>query len=126
MIPKILAIGMIIAFTGLLLSEMGYKGKRSFAALSSVLLLTSLADELYGIFSEIYRIAEDGGAAEVARSALRVIGLGYVFGISADIAEELGETGVSRALGTVGRVEIFGLTLPYAKKILELGVSLIK
>ena len=115
MIPKICALGIILAFVCLMLSEMGFKGKKAFALLSSVIILIGLVSELGSIFSETSSLFEDTEVGDTAKAALKVVGLGYVFGISADVTEELGEVGISRALTLFGRVEILGMTLPYVK-----------
>ena len=52
-------------------------------------------------------------------------GLGYLFGISADICRELGESGIAKSLEVVGRVEIIAVAVPFWKKIIETGVELI-
>lgn len=126
MIPKICALGILLAFVGFLLSEMGFKGKRAFALLSSVIILISLVSELGEIFAETTSLFEKAGVDKTAKAALKIVGLGYVFGISADVAEQLGEAGISKALAIFGRVEIFAMTLPYLKEIMELGINLIK
>ena len=126
MIPKACALGIILAFSCLLLSEMGFRGKKVFALLSSVVILISIASELDGIFTEASSLLDDAGVGEAAKAALKVVGLGYVFGISSDIVEQLGETGISKSLTLLARVEIFGITFPYVRKIIELGISLIK
>jgi hypothetical protein len=126
MIPKVCAIGVIVAFTGFLLSEMGFKGKKIFVALSVVLMLIYVAGETGSVISETVSIFMGAGIGDISGRALKIVGLGYVFGISCEVCEELGETGIQKALTLVGRVEIIGVTLPYIKEILELGISLIK
>ena len=126
MIPKICAVGIILAFVGFLLSEMGFKGKKALGALSLVLMLICFAKETDTVLSESLSLFSRAGLGDTAGRALKVVGLGYVFGISTDVCEELGETGVSKALVLIGRVQIIGITLPYVKQILELGIDLIK
>ena len=126
MIPKICALGVLLAVVAFLLSEMGFKGKRVFALLSAVIVLTGLISELGGIFTGIEDIFGEESATGLARSALKIVGIGYVFGISCEVAEELEQTGIAKTLALFGRVEIVGLTLPYVKEMIELGISLIK
>ena len=126
MIPKVCAIGILLAFVGFLLSETGFKGKRVFGLLSAVTVLIGVLSELTEIFSQTSELFISAGVSDIARAGLKIVGLGYVFGISSEVAEQLGEVGVSRALTLFGRIEIVGLTLPYVKSIIELGTSLIK
>lgn len=125
MIPKICALGVLLAVVGFLLSEIGFKGKRAFALLSFVLIGISVLSDAGELFSEILSLSEGLGVADTAKGALKVVGIGYVFGISSDIADQLGETGVSKALTLAGRIEILALTIPYIKEIIELGIRLI-
>ena len=55
-----------------------------------------------------------------------MLGVGYVFGIVSDICEEMGERGISSAVINAGRIEIFLLIFPYFKKILEMGIGLLR
>ena len=126
MIPRAAALGILLAVVGFLLSEMGFKGKRAFALFSLVVLCFSVVGELGEIFSAVSSVSEEVGISGVLRGALKVVGLGYVFGISSDVSEELGEKGIAKGLTLVGRVEIFGISLPYIKDIIELGIGLIK
>ena len=126
MIAKLAAVGLIAAFTGMLLSEMGCKAKRAVTALTVVIILLGLLGELGGIFGELISFADEGGVGEAARCALKTVGLGYVFGISADISDELGEKSISGMLTLLGRIEIFVVVLPFIKEMIEMGLRLIK
>ena len=57
------------------------------------------------------------------RLFIKIMGVGYVFGIGADICRELGEGGVANALLGVGRVEILLICMPAFSEIFELGLS---
>ena len=126
MIPKICALCVICALVGFLLSEMGFKGKKAFVLLSITLILSSTVGQIGEIFTDTVKFFGNFGVGETAKSASKIVGLGYVFGISTDICDELGETRISKALVLCARVEILGLTIPYVKNILELGIDLIK
>ena len=57
---------------------------------------------------------------------MKVLGVGYIFGFSSDVAKELGETAVSGVLTLAGKIEIIALVFPYFQKILDFGVELVK
>ncbi len=126
MIPRIIAVALISALVGVILSEMGCRSKRIFIAISVVVMLLGLSSELAELFSSLSFFAEGAGVGEVARCALKIVGLGYVFGISADIAEELSEKSIASLLTLFGRIEMLAVALPYIKKIAEMGAELIK
>ena len=70
--------------------------------------------------------AEGAKISEIATSAAKIIGVGYLFGRGADVIAELGEGMISKGLLVAGKIEILLIALPYFKDILELGLSLIK
>jgi hypothetical protein len=61
----------------------------------------------------------------VADAALRLVGVGYVYGASAEISRTMGQSEVASALEVVGRVEILLIAVPYIKEIITLGAELI-
>ncbi len=126
MIPKIIAVGLIAAFLGAILAEMGCRTKKIFITLSVIIMMLALVSELGVIFGEILSVSEDAGATEVVKCALKIVGLGYVFGISAEVCEELGEKSISTLLVLFGRIEMLLVTLPYVKEMVEMGTRLIQ
>ena len=126
MIPKIVGVGVIAALVGSLLSEMGCKAKKIFIVLSAVILLLGLCTEVFSILSELLSLGNDTGVGEATRAALKIVGIGYVYGISSEICEELGETRIAGILGLSARVETFLVTLPFLKRIVEMGLGFIK
>ena len=125
MILKACAFGLIAAVTGQLLGEGGFKGKRFFSVLCIIGILVFVVDGVASLVAELSGfISED--AMDITKCAMKIVGAGYVFGISADIASELGEGGISKALLAVGRVEIIVMSFPYFKNLFELGAKLIK
>lgn len=122
---KICAIGLLCALVGMLLSEYGWRGKKLFAVISVLLIISFITDSVVGVVGEVREFAEYAGISEAAECALKVVGVGYIFGVCADICSELGESSISSALVSVGRIESFLLVLPYIKKIIDMGVGLI-
>ncbi len=126
MIPKLCALGLLLAFVGIMLSELGYKSKRLFSVLAAVAVFSVLGGEISSALSSLLSIGEITGVSEIAVSALKIVGLGYVFGISADIIKELSEPMIASAVTVGGRLEILIVVLPYFIEIIELGIELIK
>lgn len=126
MMLRLCAVALIMVMVTALLGEMGYGGKKAVAALSVLLLFCAVTEELSGTVGEIMDIARGAGAADIAVTGVKVLGVGYVFGIVSDICEEMGERGISSAVINAGRIEIFLLIFPYFKKILEMGIGLLR
>ena len=57
---------------------------------------------------------------------MKILFVGYVFGISSEICRELGEGGISTVMTSLGKIEIILIVLPYIRDIVYLGVGLIK
>lgn len=126
MIPRIVAVGLIAAFSGALLSEMGYRGKKAFIAVVSAVMAIGLSSEIGRLLGELTSIEGFEGLSKIAKSAFKIIFCGYVFGIGADICQELGEPGISRLLTVASKVEILLISLPYIREIAGMGVRLLQ
>lgn len=126
MILKICGVALVSAVAAQLLGEGGFKGKRFFSVFCILLLLSFAEEGISKLAKEILGLTEIGAASDVAKCALKIVGIGYVFGIGSDTLSELGEGGMAKALIMVGRIEILVAVLPYFKDILELGTGLIK
>ena len=126
MILRICGIAVLTAIVGMMLGEMGFKGRRLFGTVSAVMLLIGVLESVGTVFSEISSLTSVAGVSEIALTAMKIVGVGYVSGISSEVASELGEGGVARAVELAGRVEMLLITLPYLKEILEVGIGLIK
>ncbi|MBQ8322045.1 MAG: hypothetical protein IJX92_06745 [Clostridia bacterium] len=126
MILKLCGLGLVAAVAAQLLGEGGFKGKRFFSVLCILLLLSFAEEGIEMLAKEVIGLTEIGAASDVAKCALKIVGIGYVFGLSSDTLSELGEGGMAKALVTVGRIEILATVFPYFKDMLELGTGLIK
>lgn len=123
---KLIGSAVIMLFCLALLSEVGFKGKRAVSLICITVLFAAVAKDVDKLFYTYLGFTEDVGIGEIAASAAKVIGTGYLFGICSDMASELGESGISKALLTFGKIEILLIVLPYFTDILNLGISLIK
>ncbi|MBO5945614.1 MAG: hypothetical protein J6Q69_03300 [Clostridia bacterium] len=70
-------------------------------------------------------IAQSSGTTEAAAAVLKVVGVGYLAGISSDVCSELGASRIGNAVTLVGRLEIIAIATPFFVKILDMGVELI-
>jgi hypothetical protein len=124
MIIKIAACGAVMAMVCAVLSELGFRGKRIVSALFIALILLFALLGAGEMLSDILGLARLTEASAVCTVALKVVGVGYLFGFISDLAEELGERGIASALLCAGRVEILLLVFPHFLEICRLGVDL--
>ena len=123
---RVLACALICAVLCALLGGLGFKSKGLFATLTAIILFSMLGEGLSTLFSGLLGLSERTGIGEAAKTALRAIGLGYIFGITADVCSSLGESAIASAVTVIGRVEIFLVAYPYFEKIISLGLELVK
>ena len=126
MIGRLVAASLLAALMGALLSEYGWRGKRAFSALCALLIICAVIPELSDMLGAVRELVGITGVGEVGAAAVKVVGTGYVFGLTADICTELGEGGVARACGVVCRIEIFLIVLPYFVEIISAATRLLK
>lgn len=126
MTGRVVAIGLLAAVLGYVLSQLGFGGKRAFSTLSFVIIIGSLGAGLGEIVGEFFSFSADAGVGECASVALKVLFVGYLFGICSDVASELSENTVAAALTLAGRVETVLLVLPYLSEVVGLCVQIIK
>ena len=125
MILDILGAGMILGISAFILRSFGWKGTPVFAVIASVVLISEASHILGNIFDSVSFLYNENGIRDGINAALKVLGLGYLFGISADVCRELGEAGIAKSVEVVGRVEIITVAVPFWKEIIETGVELI-
>lgn len=117
---------LLVAILAALLSELGFRQKKLFVVLSLVVILSMLAEGIGELFSAALSLADSAGISDAAKCAVKAVGLGYIFGFTADVCEELGEKGIANAVTIGARVEIFLVALPYFEKTVRLGIELLK
>ena len=126
MIVKICAVAILSVILYAALEGLGFKSKGLFATLCALMILSVLGDSLAWLFGSVFYIAERTGISEAASSALRAVGLGYVFGFTADVCSSFGESTIAKAVTTVGRVQIFLVAYPYFERMIALGMELLE
>ena len=117
---------MILAVSAFLLKSFGWRGAPVFTAVALALFIAEAEGELEYIFSQVKKIGKESGIDDALSAAIKVLGIGYLFGICADICRELGEAGIAKAVEIVGRVEIIAIVVPYFEEIIKVGIGLVK
>ena len=116
----------MLAFTAFLLKNFGWKGTPVFAAVAAILFISEAKDTMDFVFTSIEKIGSESKIDDALAAGIKVLGLGYLFGICADVCRELGEAGIAKAVEVVGRVEIIAVVIPYFEEIIKVGIGLIK
>lgn len=126
MILRLIGAALILTVSAFLLKNFGWRGAPIFTAIALVLFITEAEGELEYIFSSIRKIGIESGIENALSAAIKVLGIGYLFGICADICRELSEAGIAKAVEVVGRVEIIAVVVPYFEEIIKVGIGLVK
>ncbi len=126
MILKACAIALIGALTAFILRELGVRSVGIFGVVCGAVILSMGLDAARDMGIAFSELAELCDIAEIAADILKIIGVGYIFGICSDICSEVGEAGTGSALALIGRLEVVGIALPYFKKIIDTAISLLK
>jgi stage III sporulation protein AD len=126
MIFKACAVALVAAVCAVVLGELGWRGRGAFGVVSAVIVLSFATDGLSEIGTALGSFSFVGELGELAEASMKIIGIGYVFGIGSDVCRELGEGAVASALNLVGRIEILLVTAPFFKEISELGLRLLE
>ena len=126
MILRLVGTALILTASAFLLKNFGWRGAPIFTAVALILFISEAEGELEYIFSSIKKIGNESGIDDALSAAVKVLGIGYLFGICADICRELGEAGIAKAVEVVGRVEIIAVVIPYFQEIIKVGIELVK
>ena len=125
MILKIFGLALLLSMTAFLLRSFGWRGAPIFASDALVLLLSEAAGGLESVFLSVEKIGGGAGISEPVSASLKILGLGYLYGICADVCRDMSEAGIAKAVEVVGRVEIVAVVMPYFEEIIKVGVELI-
>ncbi len=122
---EVCALALVAALSFFVLSELGWRGAPALLILCFVGVLSVAGSYLKELGGAISYLAQSSGMTEGASAILKVIGVGYLAGISSDICSELGASRIGNAVTLVGRLEIIAIATPFFVKILDMGVELI-
>lgn len=120
---RVIAYALLTVFLGVILKEVGFRGTRLVVLVGTVAILAVTVLSVGRIFSALPEVSEDNKEYVVAM--LKIVGVGYAFGICSDVCCEMGEVTLSSAVSLFGRAEIIAISLPFIKRIIERGIELI-
>ena len=122
-VMRAIAYVIITLLLGVLLKEFGFKGSKLVTLLGTVSVIAAAIMSVDKLSHLAPGLSDD--SKKYAVSMMKMIGVGYAFGICSDMCADLGEASLSSAVCLLGRVEIIILTVPYIKMIIERGIEMI-
>ncbi len=125
MVLTLCGAGVLLSIIGFSLREFGYRGAPLFGLVCAVMLLSAGLAPLKQLPPLLQPLLTDASVRSAADAALRIVGVGYVSTICADICRDLGEAGIARAVVLVARICILALAYPFIERLLTVGYSLL-
>ena len=123
---KACALAVATAIATLLLKEIGWRGAPLVGIVAALGLVTLILPYFTTLGSVFESISAEFEISALTKSVLKVLGIGYLGGISADVCSGLGERSAASAVNLVARIEILLITAPYFVEVVEMGVSLLE
>lgn len=105
-----------------LLKNFGFKGVPVLISVAISAAVTAYVGELGGVFYTLGEVLGDNGGVYIS-AAVKILGVGYLSGMVADVCREFGEGGLASAAVIVGRLEILIISLPFLEKIIALAAE---
>ena len=122
---KICVLVLLAATLSLLLKNFGFRGAGVFMAVAFL----ALSSRFFEVFSESVSVFNDFSAsADISQyvgACVKVVGIGYLCGISGDVCREIGETGAARCISILGKLELISIGIPFIKELFENSVRLL-
>ena len=123
---KICALGIITAVSAFLLKDFGWKGAPVFCLIGFIAMLSLAGEQFSSLREVISYVGESGGVSEGAADILKVIGIGYVAGISSEVCRDLGAGSIAASVAVFARLEVLVIVAPYLLEAVKLGMELIE
>jgi len=114
----------VLLFLGIILREVGFKGVR-LIGLIGVLGIVGAGIFTVEYISVILGGIGQGSADEYIVTVMKILGIGYISGLCADVCMEFGEIALSNAVLLFGKAEMLLISVPSAVSIIEKGIELI-
>ena len=114
---------LLVAAVSVILKNFGFKGAPLICALALICVAIPMLERLSALKSFgtdlVYPEAQ-----RYVKAAVKVVGIGYLSGISADVCKEIGESGIAKCISVVCKIELILLSVPFIEEILQFATSL--
>ncbi len=116
---------LLIAALSIILKNFGFKGTPVFVALAFCVVLSSVGEKMSDIVPLFSEFSSVGEISVYTKACLKVIGIGYLSGISADICREIGESGAAKCVNLLAKLEIVGICIPFMNELFSTALELV-
>jgi len=123
---RVMAIGFILLFLITILKELGFKGAKLISTVGIVTLSVIALDGIRSLTDSFFSGLGVSAMGDITVAVMKILGAGYVFGITSDILRDSGESGIANAILTVGRVEILLMCTPFISRLIEVFTEVMK
>lgn len=116
-------VALLTAMVALLLRECGFRGAPVVMAVGTCALLSLCAELLGEALPLLSAFSFSDGLQRHAAAVMRIVGIGWLSGLTADLCRELEAVGLARAVAVVGRVCMLGVALPFVTELVQLALT---
>lgn len=116
---------LLVAALSLILKVFGFKGAPVFAVLAFCALLSSFTDKINNAFSVFSDFSSIADISVYTEACMKVIGIGYLAGVSGDVCREIGENGAAKCINIFAKLELIAVCTPFMKELFESVISLV-
>lgn len=121
---SVCAVGMLVTAAAVLLKNFGFKGAGVFVAAAIAAMAAYMTSPISDVFSSVKSSLPEE-LLPYGEAAVKAVGIGYLSGICSDIAVELGEGGVAKAIILAAKFELTVVALPFIEEVMRLATELI-
>ena len=125
MVAEVCALALMGALSFFLLSELKWRGAPVLAILCFIGIISVVNPYLSQVEGAISFFASVSDLGDTVAAVLKIVGVGYLAGITSDVCSELGAVRIGNAVTLVGRVEIIAIAAPFFVAIIDMGAELI-
>ena len=125
MVAEVCALALMGALSFFLLSELKWRGAPVLAILCFIGIISVVNPYLSQVEGAISFFASVSNLGDTVAAVLKIVGVGYLAGITSDVCSELGAVRIGNAVALVGRVEIIAIAAPFFVAIIDMGAELI-
>ena len=105
-----------LAASLIILKCFGFKGAPIIAAIAFVTLSASALSGMPAFLS-LFEQLRSFVADRYIDSAVRIVGVSYLCGISGDVCRELGEGGIAKSISVISKLEMIAIAAPFISEI---------
>ncbi len=120
-----IAVLLLIAALSLILKNFGFRGAPVFVSVALVFVISCFDEGFITIKNTYTELISYADIGEYSSAAMKVVGIGYLSGISSDICREIGENGVAKCIAVISKLEIIGIAAPFLCQVVSLCAELL-